>query len=1074
MVVDLIVKDFQKIAGCLAVATCILSFSAFNTFAQAQSSGTGSTSSSSTIFLKDRPAPKIIPINAVKRVKAKAPIRNFSTYGIADGLAVQSITSGFKDKEGNLWFGTNGGGVSKFDGRTFTSFDERHGIGNGVVRVIRQDKTGNFYFGTRTGLSVYNGETIINHYVKEGFPARPIICMIIDDNNNVWCGTQGGGLVKFDGQKFTIFTKKDGLVSDVVRSVALDKNGGLWVGTQNGVMTFDGIKFTAFAPEYRDKTIYDIRGDRNGNMWFASAGGILKFNGKQTRYFPMKDGASDSQVLCVDESDDGTLWFGTLDGGVIRYDGESFERITIADGLPSNRVWGIATDSEGPVWICTQEGIARYNGNSLVSFTTQQGLAHNLVWSIAQDNRGSLWFGHDNGIGSFDGSYFTNITSRDSLLHFFAVEVDSQGNVWGGGRQGLFRWNGRNLVQYAAAQGLASNQITDIVCDKSDVLWIGTEEGVTRFDGKAFTNFIFGTGTTDRRVSRLFIDRNQKVWAFVTNKQFVYDDSRGQFTPVSLTGIPENFTATAAVHDKQGFFWFASRTGLVRYDGKSCKHFNYNEGIPNDHIFDMDLDPTTQQLWMGTNLGLIKLSFKNQENNAIAAGDLTVANNELETFEPVWTEYNRNTGYPLDDLNHPALFVAPGRINQNDSSSGSILWAGFSNKLFRFDPNGEEAKSKPKLIIRTLRLDGRIIPWNSLMESSMTDSLLSPQESLVLGKSLTSESRARLREEFRGVNLTGVEKFSQLPRDLVLPHHINQITFEFGVISTSPNKLINYQYRLRGQEEEWSYSTKENSATFTDPWEGSYSFEVRALLPNGSWTKPTGFSFSVSPPWWRTWPMYAAYAITFLLLFFALVKMREHKLRQEKKFLENIVTERTNEVMDQMRSAELQKQEIQKQKQEADRQRTIVEEKNKEIARQLSDTEASLSNLTLQMIQRFHAYGELELELKKLAETSDAKKYQRAFSLITMNKSLDKEWEQFNFYFNGIYKDFNNKLREQSEQLSNYDLRMCALIKMGLENREIAMLLNIEVSSVKMAKYRLKKKFNIDESVSLQAYFETL
>ena len=50
----------------------------------------------------------------------------------------------------------------------------------------------------------------------------------------------------------------------------------------------------------------------------------------------------------------------------------------------------------------------------------------------------------------------------------------------------------------------------------------------------------------------------------------------------------------------------------------------------------------------------------------------------------------------------------------------------------------------------------------------------------------------------------------------------------------------------------------------------------------------------------------------------------------------------------------------------------------------------------------------------------------------------------------------------------------CALIKMGLENREIAMLLNIEVSSVKMAKYRLKKKFNIDESVSLRSYFESL
>ena len=1074
MLVNFAQRLFQKksfIPGLIAwLAFWCINFIAQNAFAQ---QAVKSELSSDTIFLKDRRAPKTIPVRAVKRVRAGAPVRNFSIYGIDDGLALRSVISGFKDHDGNLWFGTGGGGVSKFDGHTFTNLDERHGIGNGVVRAIGQDKSGNYYFGTRTGLSVYNGESITNHYVREGFPPRPIVCMTVDASDNVWCGTHGGGLVKYDGQKFTTYTTQNGLSSDIIRSLEIDKNGLLWIGTQDGVTTFDGDQFKVFkTPDHSDNTVYDIHQDSKGNVWFACAEGVLKFDGRELNYFSVKDGLSDSQILSIGESRDGILWFGTLEGGVTRFDGTSFEAITMKDGLPSNRIWGIINDAEGSLWFCTHGGgVARYNGNRLVGITTQQGLAHNLVWSITQDQKGVLWFGHDIGFSSFDGDVFTSVTSEDSLFHFFAIEADSKGNVWGGGRQGLIQWNGKNLVQYTVAQGMLSNQVTDIVIDRSDVLWIGTEEGVTRFDGRSFTNFVLESGTGDRRVSRVFLDRNQTLWVSTTNKIFKFDDSSSRFEQIALPGFPENFTATAIVHDGHGNYWFGSRTGLVRYDGKSCKHFNYENGMPNDRVFDMAIDPITQDLWMGTNLGLLKLSFKDKANLVVPAGALTIGNDVLRTFEPIWSQFNRNTGYPLDDLNHPALFISTQRESHAGASPKSVLWAGFPDKLFRFDPATDEPASKiTKPSIYNLKIDGQVVSWSTLKDKPSPDSLLEKQERLALGKSLTPEAREHLRRQLMGVRVKEVEKFSGLPTGLVLPHGVGQLTFDFGAIQTSHGGRINYQYRLRGQQEQWSYPSKDLSATFTNPWEGSYTFEVRAQSPDGTWTTPATFSFSVLPPWWRTWPMYGAYLVVVALLFFVFVKMRERKLLAEQQLLENIISERTNEVVEQMKSVELQKEEAEKQKQEADRQRTLVEEKNEEIAKQLADTEASLSNLTLQMIQRFHAYSELEQELKKISETSDAKKYQRAFSLITMNKSLDKEWEQFNFYFNGIYKDFNNKLREQSQQLSNYDLRMCALIKMGLENREIAMLLNIEASSVKMAKYRLKKKFNIDESVSLRSY----
>lgn len=222
-------------------------------------------------------------------------------------------------------------------------------------------------------------------------------------------------------------------------------------------------------------------------------------------------------------------------------------------------------------------------------------------------------------------------------------------------------------------------------------------------------------------------------------------------------------------------------------------------------------------------------------------------------------------------------------------------------------------------------------------------------------------------------------------------------------------------------------------------------------------------------PW-----MYLLCMAAFVLLVAILVKIRNHKLTKEKEVLERIVQERTHEVIQQMKIVQAQKDEAQRQRMEAERQRQLVEKKNTEIMEQLAKTEASLSSLTHEMIERFHAYTELELELKKLAENGDPNKFKRVFSLITTNKSLDREWEQFNLSFDGIYKDFHNKLRGRVRQLSNYDLRLCALIKMGFENQEIAMLLNIEVTSVKMAKYRLRKKLQVEDPVDLQEFFEML
>jgi len=124
---------------------------------------------------------------------------NFSSFGKLQGLINEGIFSLLEDKNGNLWIGTYGGGVCKYDGVSFTHFTEKEGLGSNVVVSILEDKS-----------------------------------------ENIWFGTLGGGVCKYDGKTFTHFTEKEGLGSNFVNCIIEDHSGNLWIGTADrGVTKYD-------------------------------------------------------------------------------------------------------------------------------------------------------------------------------------------------------------------------------------------------------------------------------------------------------------------------------------------------------------------------------------------------------------------------------------------------------------------------------------------------------------------------------------------------------------------------------------------------------------------------------------------------------------------------------------------------------------------------------------------------------------------------------------------------------------------------------------------------------------------
>ncbi len=122
------------------------------------------------------------------------------------------------------------------------------------------------------------------------------------------------------------------------------------------------------------------------------------------------------------------------------------------------------------------------------------------------------------------------------------------------------------------------------------------------------------------------------------------------------------------------------------------------------------------------------------------------------------------------------------------------------------------------------------------------------------------------------------------------------------------------------------------------------------------------------------------------------------------------------------------------------------------------------------MIHRKNSLDEIEERIENL----EGKDKQKIESIINVNKALEKDWDNFNKYFGQVHANFFDALRQQYSTLTQSEERLSALIKMNLANNEIATLLNIEAKSVRMARYRLRKKFHLSEETDLNNFIQNM
>ena len=174
------------------------------------------------------------------------------------------------DSKGTVWFGTEGG-VSRYDGKSWTSWNHEDGIGGDNADALPFSRNTGLGTRSRHDLGILSGG-------KPTYNPNYVFSIFADHEDSIWAGTWGGGVARFKNGKWTNLMQKDGLAGDIVYSITQQPDGVYWFGTNKGLSRFDGENWYNWNIHngLPGNDVYAIAIAPNGDIWVGTRGGVTR------------------------------------------------------------------------------------------------------------------------------------------------------------------------------------------------------------------------------------------------------------------------------------------------------------------------------------------------------------------------------------------------------------------------------------------------------------------------------------------------------------------------------------------------------------------------------------------------------------------------------------------------------------------------------------------------------------------------------------------------------------------------------------------------------------------------------
>lgn len=778
--------------------------------------------------------------------------------------------------------------------------------------AIAQDKQGIMYFGTANGILKHNGATWKHIMLKTGVWVQSIF---IDSSNTMYAGAQNEfGLFQTNKQGEQIYISLSDSIADLVFPFSdiwriFEIDGKIIFQAYEYLFIYDGTKTHVVEPStsfhnsfqlnnefyvrQRDIGLMKLNGEvleivPNGDI-FAKIGvfGMVQLQNNKVLIATYEDGTyimdsnginkNNSQlnnsieqlnfkITSCTQLDSNTIAFGSFDNGfaVFKTNGEIVAHKNIYNNLIDNTINCIYIDHEGNLWVTTNKGICNFSNNKNLSlYTIDDGIEGGINTIIRFQNR--LFLGTSNG-----------------LL------VQNAGK------------NSFTQQQFQPIKGMMQQIWSLSICDNS--LMIGTNNGL----------YELRPDMSIHKISNIeaycMIYNNQKKTLFTGGRYglttYNYNNGWKQSSWIHNT-FNVNAIAIDSTNSKGLTIWLGSNyQGIMQVvyqpNGKNyTTHYTHEvDGISTGRIVPIELD---NKILFNNNGHLFNFisedemvlnlpdSLKNDERYYRGAFQ-DAMQNPIESIYYItqsntktWITTGINVGFINNSdslfIDIPFRGIEVGKINTIYPEESGITWIGATDGLVKFDENVTCKYNTPfNCIINDLKISGT--------------------------------------------------SYLQQHKTTEIDYKDNSITFEYvAPWFRYPNK-IQYSYILEGLMDSWSEWSDKRETYFPNLREGSYSFKVKARNAFGIESSELIYSimvddvyhdfesstdlfvFSIKPPWYRSIWAITLYVVAVFALIWGIIKYYTFQLKVRNRYLEQVVAERTHEVVKQKEQIELQNKDL--------------------------------------------------------------------------------------------------------------------------------------------------------------------
>ncbi len=718
-------------------------------------------------------------------------------FSIADGLPQSQVYGIAEDHNGNIWLGTRGGGIAKFDGVNFEVFTTQDGLLSNFVSSVFHDSRDNIWIGTSTGVSLYNGIQFRNfRFEKESF--RVSVSSIAESKNKeLFFGTSNGVYKRFKKKNINI-SKEIGLPGNSVTDVFIDSLENLWIAHNKGFSLYNSGESTHFSnSELANVSPQCITQGKNNNIWIGTYGkGILKTRGENYGFIEETNG-----LIVLDLFyENGKLWLSTLKNGVLIYDiaQHKLQPIQDIENLPTTNCHVVFKDSWGGKWIGTSGGgLLKYSRPEIKNLSSSDGVEGNYIYAVNHSLDSGIWISTNaRKLYKYTNGEIEEYGLNKNIFpqKIKAILEDSKGRLWIGTEgSGIMLWvNGKNKF-YKEGKYLGSGFVKDVVEDKDGYIWIATSNGISRFSPELSNVKFFTKGNKNihfNRVTSLHVDRSNRVWYGTQGRGLGCILDSGYVVVDKDKGLSDNVIRDLSEDNLGNLFLATANAGVdavsIYSNDLLVSNLSLENGLSFNNVYSVHCD-AKNQVWLGGAKGVDRVINPLRKEKEVKSFGLTEGFVGLET----------NQGAVCEDL------------------KGNIWWGTIDGVMMKPSFDLKKNNKKPKISISSVNLF-----YKNIQGTKYEPNVLNWYS-------------------------TG---------NLIFDFKDNHVGFVLDGNDLSRPEDIRYKWRLDGGDGRWSPVVKQSEVFFSNLSPGRYIFQAKAVNKDGMESDMLEFYFAVAAPfYYKVW-----------------------------------------------------------------------------------------------------------------------------------------------------------------------------------------------------------------------------